>query len=128
MQRKLDDHFGDVTFYIHEKQKTFVDELKYWANAKVVISSTNGLAGNEIWLQKNSILIILQNKQCFTETVQMIAYQGIEVYTLFYNSETFGGVWYKDIFPTIEKVLINNHVTMKNKVLNLDEDNPDDIF
>ena len=125
LQKELDDYFKDVTFYISKKNDNYLDEIKFWENSKVVISSTEATNGNEIWLQSNSILIMLQTSDCYTEPIQVAADQGIQVIAAFLNTGSFNGVWFNDIIQHVEDVLIENHLTMKSKSI---KDDPDDIF
>ena len=126
IQDGLDSHFKDVSFHIHHHNKDLINEIKFWNNAKVVLSSMEGTEGNEIFLQQNSILIILHSNECFCETAQIANEQGNEVIALFHNTATFGGAWLNDILPTVEETLINNKLTMKSKTLK--DHDPDDIF
>ena len=126
LQNDLDNYFKDVTFYIYKKNEDYLNEIKFWQNSKVILSSEDGTNGNEIWLQQNSIFMILQTNDCFTESVQVVSDQGIEVIALFYNTKSLNGVWFNDILPAIEDVLIDNHLTMKSKAIQ--NNDPDDIF
>lgn len=127
LARELDEHFGDVTFYMRKKLDNMFDRVKFFAGAKVVIASYSALDGNEIWMQNGSVLFILQEgNSCYSSTVQFASDHGVEVHGMFFNTKVLNKLWAKDIIKQVEEVLIEKKLTLKNK--SFDNEAEGDIF
>ena len=125
IKSELDQYFSDVTFMIPPtKYESVSDRLKFWSDARVVITSINGTNGNEIWMIPGTTMLILSDvSHCFHSQISHSF--GVNSVELLVGFPTFQGLRSSDILMTIEEYLVKEQLTIIRRKLGNDAD---DIF
>lgn len=120
----LNDLFPDVTFLYPPDKSDLYKYIKFWAEAKIVISCPNCTGGNEIWMQPGSALISLSPK---CHDVHSFIASSLSIHTTEYITEHNDFEWIikENIVSEVEKYINEFELSaVKQKA----KSNEDDIF